>query len=459
MTQPADKLHQGPLTVAVGGGKGGVGKTLIAANLAAAMAHLGFRVIAVDADLGSANLHTLLGVQRTRITLHALFEGRIESLEEAVIATPLQRLFLVAGTDAIPGDANLPHAQKLKLMRHIRKLDTDVVVIDCGAGVSFNVIDFFNLADCRLLVAAPQLISLQNCYGFLKASLYRAIRDRAIDPYEYEVYKAACSSRETDRVHDLIERIAEKDADFAFEISRLTDSFDASILGNQLDKPGELNSIHALSRMIRDFLSVKAPVVGGIGRTDLIHRSVNSRKPFVSDSISEPAEQILLNLAETLLTTDLAQLRQKAMRLSEEEAPSDASQTVPLHDSGDVKLLRSLTPPLAPYQRAHERIPTDRPVQLQSTRGRLPGRILDVSIKGASIQWSGTAKPGDSMLVTLLSHPTRPTLPARVARANGEIIGVEFIGAQAGRYIDKLLGKKLDESFAAISPHDTHPRA
>lgn len=456
MQQPADNLHQGPLTVAVGGGKGGVGKTLIAANLAAAVARLGVRVIAVDADLGSANLHTLLGVQRTRVTLHAFLEGRIESLEEAVISTPLQRLFLVAGSDAIPGDANLPHAQKLKLMRHIRKLDTDVVVIDCGAGVSFNVIDFFNLADCRLLVAAPQLISLQNCYGFLKASLYRAIRDRAVDRHEFDVYKAACNSLETDRVHDLIERIGEKDADFAFEISRLTDSFDASILGNQLDTPEEINAMHALSRMIRDFLSVNVPVVGGIHRTELIHRSVNLRKPFISDSISEPAEQILSNLAETLLTNDLVQLRQKAMRLSEDEASSDAFQPEPSHDFGDLKLPRSLTRPLTPYQRAHERMPTDRPVQVQSTHDRLSGRILDISVKGASIQWSGTANPGDSLLVTLLSHPTRPTLPARVARANGEIIGVEFIGEQAGRYIDKLLGQKSDQNVPATNPHKMH---
>jgi flagellar biosynthesis protein FlhG len=454
MHQTADKPYEGPLTVSVGGGKGGVGKTLIAANLAAAVARLGFRVIAVDADLGSANLHTLLGVERTQVTLHALLEGSIQSLEEAVIATPLQRVFLVAGSDAIPGAANLPHAQKLKLMRHIRKLDTDVVIIDCGAGVSFNVIDFFNLADRRVLVAAPQLVSLQNCYGFLKASLYRAIRDRAVDEREFDLYKAACNSRETDRVHDLIERIAEKDADFAFEISRLTDTFDASILGNHLDRPGELNSIHALSRMIRDFLSLDVPVVGGIHRTDLIHQSVNLRRPFVSDSISEPAAKILLNLAETLVTTDVAQLRQKTQRLREEKADCDLFQSV--LPSEAVEPGNSKPPPsLTPYQRAHERIPTDWPVQIQCTHDRVPGRILNISVNGAKIRWSGTAKPGETLQITLLSQPTQPSLPARVARVDAEILGVEFIGEKACASVENLLRIKPDANGPVNSHHKT----
>ena len=133
----------GPLRVAVGGGKGGVGKSVVAANLACAMAELGFRTILVDADLGSANQHTLFGIDRPGVTLQALIDRKIETLEEAVTPTPYGRLFLVPGSGAVVGAANVAHGQKLKLIRHIARLDADAIIIDCGAGTSYNVVDLF----------------------------------------------------------------------------------------------------------------------------------------------------------------------------------------------------------------------------------------------------------------------------------------------------------------------------
>lgn len=177
----------GPLTIAIGGGKGGVGKTVVAANVAAAIARLGMRVVAIDTDLGSANLHTLFGIERPGKTLHALLNGEISSLEEAIVPTSEPRLFLIPGSDGIPGAANLVHARKLKLVRHIQRLDAEAIVIDCGAGINYNVLDFFIRADRHLFVVVPQLVSMQNCYGFLKASLYRAIRNAAMNNNEMEL--------------------------------------------------------------------------------------------------------------------------------------------------------------------------------------------------------------------------------------------------------------------------------
>jgi flagellar biosynthesis protein FlhG len=422
MSQTADTRAQGPLVVAIGGGKGGVGKTLIATNLSTAIARLGFRVIAVDADLGSANLHTMLGVERSSITLHALLEGTINSLEEAVVPTSIPRLFIVPGSDAIPGAANIPHAQKQKLIRHIRKLDADAVVIDCGAGVSFNVIDLFNIADRRILVASPQLISLQNCYGFLKASLFRAIRDRAADLDKVDLFKAVCSSHETERVDELVKRTAKQDQSFAQEIERCVATYDALLLGNQLDNLSELNSTHALARMMGDFLSLKVPVVGGIHRDEAIHRSVTLRKPFLSQSLSVPAARVLLSLAEMLIATDVNELRQRASGAQQTETGSAANASATSEANGEPHLPRSLTP----YQRAHERTEVDWPVEIQSSAGSSVGRILDFSQKGAKISWSEKGQQGDELLVTLVEQPKKPVIKARIVHVREDTIGVEF---------------------------------
>ena len=157
--------------IGVGGGKGGVGKSVLAANLAVASAELGFRTVLVDCDLGAANQHTLFGIDRPVSTLQTFLEREVSSLEEVTAATGVARLFLIPGVGAVPGAANLPHARKLKVLRHLSKLDADVVILDVGAGVSFNTLDFYELADLRLVVTTPQLPSLQNAYCFLKAAL------------------------------------------------------------------------------------------------------------------------------------------------------------------------------------------------------------------------------------------------------------------------------------------------
>src|SRR5687768_936832 len=117
--------------VAIAGGKGGVGKSTLAANLALAIGRLGNRVALVDADLGAANLHTMLGVLHPPSGVAELLDDRIDGLDE--VALPVApTVKLVAGTSR-PGSASLGTAQKLRLIRAIAQLDADVIVVDVGA--------------------------------------------------------------------------------------------------------------------------------------------------------------------------------------------------------------------------------------------------------------------------------------------------------------------------------------
>jgi flagellar biosynthesis protein FlhG len=154
MNTPYTATERRPLSVAIGGGKGGVGKSVVALNLALSIAKLGARVIVVDADLGSANLHTMLGIDRPGLTLQALLDGRVKDLSEVVLPTGYANLQLVPGSVAVPGAANLHHGRKQKLLRQLEQLDCEIVVIDCGAGIHFNTVDLFTAADMQLLSRA-----------------------------------------------------------------------------------------------------------------------------------------------------------------------------------------------------------------------------------------------------------------------------------------------------------------
>lgn len=170
-----------PRIWAIGGGKGGVGKSLVATNLAVRMAQLGHRVTLVDGDLGGANLDTLLGCPRPSQTIADLFERRAGSLADITVTTSVANLALVAGGDAL-GAANPAHAQKQKLIRQLRSLTTELVVVDLGAGTSFNTIDLFLAADVGLCVTTPEPTSLQNCFAFIKAACLREVEVRTKVP-------------------------------------------------------------------------------------------------------------------------------------------------------------------------------------------------------------------------------------------------------------------------------------
>src|SRR5262245_16491233 len=118
-----------PRIWAVGGGKGGVGKSVVTSNLAAAMAGAGRRCAVIDADLGAANLHTLLGVSRPRYSLSHLLTGDVASLAELMVQTPVPNLWLVSGDQALLEMANPRYSQKEMLFRQIRALEVDDVVL------------------------------------------------------------------------------------------------------------------------------------------------------------------------------------------------------------------------------------------------------------------------------------------------------------------------------------------
>ncbi len=167
-----------PAIWSVGGGKGGVGKSFVAVNLAVRLAQLGRRVVIVDGDLGGANLDALLGCDRPAHTLAHFFARRVPSLDALRVATGVPGLSLVAGDAEVLGSGNPQHAQKLKLIRHLRQIECDVVVVDLGAGTTFNTLDLWLAADVQLVVATPEPTAVQNCFAFIKAATLRDVERR-----------------------------------------------------------------------------------------------------------------------------------------------------------------------------------------------------------------------------------------------------------------------------------------
>ncbi len=127
------------------GGKGGTGKTAVTANIGVALATMGYRIILVDADLGGANLHTILNIKRPKLTLTDFLNRRVTNLNDILLDTPSENLRLISGGSDMVGLANISFQAKIRLQKHLEMLESDYILIDLGAGTSYNTLDFFIL--------------------------------------------------------------------------------------------------------------------------------------------------------------------------------------------------------------------------------------------------------------------------------------------------------------------------
>ncbi len=153
--------------LAVTSGKGGVGKTFVSANLAAALAKRGHRVLVLDADLGLANLDVVLNLH-PKITLHDVFTGKAK-LEEAILPAPGGFSVLLAGSGMVEY-SRLTSEVRDEFLRIVSSLVPryDVVLMDTGAGISDVVLFAVSLASEVLMVATPEPTSLTDAYATIK---------------------------------------------------------------------------------------------------------------------------------------------------------------------------------------------------------------------------------------------------------------------------------------------------
>jgi flagellar biosynthesis protein FlhG len=446
--------------ITIGGGKGGVGKSLVASNLSLAMAQAGSRVVLVDCDLGAANQHVLFGIDRPKPGIQGLLDHKIGSLEEGLTPTAHPNLQLVAGTGASVGAANINHGEKQRIIRRIRALDAQVIIIDVGAGVSFNVLDFFELGSQRLLVITPQVTSIQTAYSFLKGAVMRCLQHLCEKASELDLLAPAAKSGENEKVSAILARVRDQSPVLGEQIDKVLTHFGAQIVGNQVFDANQAGIFHAITRMIQDFLGITVPILGTVRASRRIRESVNLRKPMMLGPRDEDT-RAFDQMAEALLAEDVA----LDDLLAEDSAPhvADAAHdrtpvTAP-RTSGTMPAITAAPEPglengvpatngtadasadpvaapsaaartaaavadkaavpqplLDPYMRRSNRYEIDWVGSLRGPDGIRPVRIFEVSEGGAVVQTPVSLELGQEMTLVFEQIPMQPQVPVKVSR-------------------------------------------
>jgi flagellar biosynthesis protein FlhG len=290
----------------VGGGKGGIGKSLLTAALGWQVARMGRRVVLVDVDLGGANLHTCLGVPPPTLTLGDFIQRRVERIEDVAVETHQAGLRLISGASDL-GAANINYAQKTRILNRIRALDVDIVLIDLGAGTSFNILDFFLLADQAILTVVPEPTSIENGYRFIKSALFRRLRRAAKGAAVQDIVEQAFDQKNPLGIKnplDLLGAVEKEDAGEADVLRREIGSFQPRFVVNQVRSPVDASVGHQLVLACARHLGVRATYAGYVDYDDAVWRCVRQRRLFSEVAPRCPAAQKVAQLARGLLDGD-----------------------------------------------------------------------------------------------------------------------------------------------------------
>jgi flagellar biosynthesis protein FlhG len=285
----------------IGGGKGGIGKSVLAASLGWQLARLGKRVVLVDADLGGANLHTCLGIPGPSRTLGDFILRRVDRI---VVETPFPRLRLISGASDVLWAANINYQQKVRVLSKLRSLDVDIVLIDLGAGTTHNIIDFFLISDVSLLAVVPEPTSIENGYRFIKSALYRRLRAAATSEAVREVIDSALDQKNAHGIRtplDLLAAVERLDPAAVAGLRREMASFHPRFIVNQVRSAADIAVGHQLVTACARHLGLRASYAGHVHYHDSVWRAVRQRQLFAAQDPDGPPAQEVRHIARALV--------------------------------------------------------------------------------------------------------------------------------------------------------------
>lgn len=191
-------------TIAITSGKGGVGKSSVAVNLSIYLASKGLRTVLVDLDLGLANADLLLNIQPNYTLSHVV--AGVRDIHDISSDAPAGLKF-IPGASGYESLANLTERQRSQLITQLQRLrhNTDIVVLDCGAGISRNVLSFALCADEVIVVTTPQPTALTDGYATIKALCHQKCTGRI-----RVLVNMARSRKQARSTHERLERVAQR---------------------------------------------------------------------------------------------------------------------------------------------------------------------------------------------------------------------------------------------------------
>jgi flagellar biosynthesis protein FlhG len=288
-----DQTVAHPKIIAIGGVKGGTGKSTFAANLGIFLSSRGLRTVLVDLDLGSANLHLYLGKTSLEHNVNDFLNKRVSTISEIMIPTKYGPN-LIGGDSSQLGAANINFARKLKLLRSLKGIDTDYVVIDLGGDTSYNIIDFFLAADHGFVLTTCYPASFLSAYNFMKVALYRRLnrlfgpestfnswKDRSLEQLIHDT-TIKTNGNNVNNINQLIQIVKEQQPWNLSLLNGVLKNFNPKLIINMVDEDSNAAKMaQRIQDVSRKMLSIQVGYLGSVPFQPEIELSSKDLVPVV----------------------------------------------------------------------------------------------------------------------------------------------------------------------------------
>lgn len=305
--------------IPIAAGKGGVGKSFLTANLAIALAQAGHRTIAVDLDLGGSNLHSFLGLANRHPGIGDFLQAKSGSLDDLLVPVGVDNLSFLPGDGKTPFMANIQYAQKVKLITHIQKLQADYILLDLGAGSSFNTLDLFSISDKGLVITTPDPPAIMNMLVFLKNYLLRNIsrafaQDNALNNFLRDFCKRPMEGQMSS-IAALMEEISLEDPKAARIIEKAHTNFRPRIVFNFGEHPDELGVTRQIDQRLKNVLSLSPDYFGFLYYDPAVRQSIRDQTPLVLEFPESDTGKSIRQIAKRIEKYWQYQVEDSAARL------------------------------------------------------------------------------------------------------------------------------------------------
>ena len=295
--------------IPVASGKGGVGKSLLSANLAIALGQQGKKVVLVDLDLGASNLH-LIGQHPGSASLGSWFTEKSD-FKDIIQPTDYQNVSFIAGDNQIPDLTSLKHVQKVRLIRNLKNIDTDYVILDLGAGTHQFILDMFLLSPQGIIVSAPAVTATLNGYLFLKNAVFRLLyttykRGTPGRSYLDEIKKDSSTMQKL-YIPQLIQGLARVDPQTTQMFINRMQQFRPRLVMNMIEDPKDADRAQRIKASCNQYLGLELEYLGLMYRDLFQDKALAAQLPVVVYKPQSVLGQAVYRIADKVISTPARQ--------------------------------------------------------------------------------------------------------------------------------------------------------
>jgi len=310
--QPDPKTSPSPARIwAIGGGKGGTGKSFVASNFGMILAKQSKKVLLIDADLGAANLHTFLGIKGTALSFSSFLKAEIQSLDPLIQTTGIVGLDIITGAMDSLDVAQVNDQAINRLEKGLSRTDYDYIILDIGPGTTTNMLRLFLLAHNSIIVTTPEPTSIENTYRYVNCLLLQKVRN-IICPENNSVLRGIIlsllrdySNRNIKTVNEIILLLKREEVNYPGLLDIFMSKTSLSLVISQSRSNEDKAFGPKMSLACNDFFGLDISYTGDIPYIEGMREFLSQKKPFTAGgTMDRKTSEALESCVAKLLTDD-----------------------------------------------------------------------------------------------------------------------------------------------------------